>query len=217
MRNYTDMHKNIDTTKQIQSLDDFGTPSKIIELLPPNKKQERKISSIVNYIVNIYKDQLILPRYINRARNSITRYCLKKKSPKTQSIVLYGPEPIHFFFKSFEELMSTNRNIICPNMIKPEGSIRHQSISSDLEPKQQKMFPTIKKLLNESRYLYKKGSNTKLVSELNHAYKKPRFKINDITVFEGGIFEGRIEVVDLHFYKGGTKGSTLLEEIDYFI
>jgi hypothetical protein len=207
--------KNIDITNQIQSLDDFGIPSRVIEVLPISKKKKKKISSIVNYIVNLYKDQLILPRNIDRAKQSIERFYYRKKI-FNKSTILYGPEPIHFFYKSFSELTTSNKNLICPYIIKPENSIKYQALTFKLEPEQQEMFLSIKKLLNESKYLYKRGNNIKLVNELNDAYKKPKFNIEDITVYEGGIFEGRLEVVGLHFHREDG-GSVLLEEIDYFI
>jgi len=208
-------HKNINIKKQIQSLDDFGISSRVIEIIPINEEKKHKITSAINCIIDIYKEQLILPRNINRAKQSIISYYNRNLSfPKTTAM-LYGPEPIHFFLKSIAKLKGRIEYLIYPYIIKPKNNIKYQSLASNLELTQLQLFPSIKKILNESRYLYKKGSNIKLVEELNYSYKKPKFNIEDITVFEGGIFEGRLEVVGLHFHR--KNGSTLLEEIDYFI
>lgn len=209
-------NKNIDTTNQIESLNKINIESKIIKLPPINKKIQKKIINATNFFINLYKNQLIVERHIRRARQSIIRHYLSR-TPVSKSEVfrIYGPEPGHFFIKSFLELTSRNTCVICPYMIKPPDNIRYQTMTSKLKPSQQKFLPYIKRLLNDSKYLYKKGSNEKLVKELNSYHKKLKFQIKDITVYEGGIFEGRLEVVGISF--PNKKGSVVIEEIDYYI
>jgi len=204
-----------DLTEMINSIENLGVQVEVTRL-PTIPERRRLIElEIAKKWVEIYRPSLISDRYCHFALSALMGIVLKGKTKSCDKAVR-GPDTIGFFLKSISKLFGWPERVIMPNMVKdPVTKIRCQGTVVKLPSKFHKELPNLRAVAEEAKPKMRKGRNNKLVGNLNKSLKDKEWKVHEAIIFEGGIFEGKIEVVSFSF-PFGEKGTMIIEEIDYY-
>lgn len=185
-----------------------------------DNETRKKLTKKAEGLVQIYKDQLIIPDYINRAINSIVMaWCSRQTTQNKIDTVLLGPEPIHFFFQSITKLLGPKEIVINDNLIKSaKTKIRYQGMYENIVENKKHFVYDIRNTINNIKDFYKVGNNEQLLQEINYSHKNKNWKIEDIVVYEGGIVgKRRLELTRFSIINNFTNNnSVVLEEIDQY-
>jgi len=212
---------NIVTTEQVEGFKQLG--AEVVEQEPAYVDEDVRLRLLAEAeaLVNIYADQLIISRYKILATSFLLRRWARLESNPGFShynidAILNGPDILGFFRKSVGKLLGGVPYVIMPKIIKDSVvKIRAQFTMSLLPPDYYEATLELRSVFEDTKPKFKVGNNTALVQEVNNSYKDRIWKVCEIAVFEGGMIDGRIDMMSWLF-PNNKGGSLVIEDLDYY-
>lgn len=209
--------KEIDTSLLVESLQRLGikhTFPKDTEWETRERWRQSWLKKATN-LVALYRDSLILDRYIKQATALTIAAYMKSGGKPEEDVTVMGPEIAHFFLKNIGKLFNSAPLEIYPKIIKDKNTkLKAQGALSHMAPA---IIEELYQMVKGAQEYYKVGSNDELVKELQTAYKgrKAFWVLKDITVFEGKFYGGRMEITG--FEVPIENGIWIIEEVEYLV
>lgn len=206
-----------DLTEMINSIESLGVSVLVADLPVVDEEARKATLEDAAKWVDLYKNTLVFERYRSLALTSLAGAYLREISINTYQKVVRGPDVISFFLKSvFQLLGASKERIIMPTMVKDPNAIRYQSTTERLPVKFQSVLLELKTIMDDVRPAMRRGRNNKLVDDLNREVCKDKeWSVFEAAVFEGGVIEGKIEVLAFSFPTDNKGGHLIIEEVDY--
>lgn len=209
--------KDIDTSLLLDSIQKLGIKHRLPKDVEWGNRERWRQSWLkkATNLIELYKDSLILDRYIKQATALTVAAYMKSGGKPEEDVTVMGPEIAHFFLKNIGKLFNSAPLEIYPRIIKDKNTkLKAQGALSHIAPT---IAEELYQMVKGAQEYYKVGSNKELVKELQAAYKgrKEFWTLEDITVFEGKFYGGRIEITG--FRLPIENGIWLIEEVEYFV
>jgi len=174
------------------------------------KKAEKMVDELEqDLFIDSYKNALIVGLVGGLSREDKKLNLLKIDS------VVRGPEVLSFFFKYFANKLNWPKNVIMPSITKHSTyKIKHQSLLDLLSSEAKIYVKQFSSILDSVQSQLELGNNSKIVEELNYSYQNENWSVRDIAVWEGGIVDGRIEV--MRFLVRSGEATLIIEDTRYY-
>ena len=208
---------NIDIRRQIQDILDKGAYSLIVPFIPVTEENRLRWLTQATNILEQFQQYIYSPFQYSMALGMIMNLCRYNEiSVNPVKYTVRGPEFHQFLAKAVYPLLGIQTEVIIADKIykHPNSKIKLQDGVEKVDPLYRDEINQIPALMEGIKDQLHVGANDELVTELNTVYRHVHWKINSISVHEGGIVPGRLTTVEFIF--PSIDGRTILiREVDY--
>lgn len=211
--------KSVNVSKLTGDLRNLGvrwTYRSVSNAIAKNEEQRIKIYNKMEERTRPYKDMLLQERHVTRITEAMAFRMMGAKMRKDArepiDVIVYGPSPESFFLKKFVPLAHTERAIY-PHIMRDkdtgiscQGRILDKGLDRDL-------MARMHQAALGARSMFTVGRNEELLQELKASYKNRPWKWYDISVWENGLVDGRLEIIA--FSMVTPEGMILIEDTYY--